>query len=1198
MRKTLYFCLLGCLSAFTATNSQAQDLMISTLTLHENVVAPSGQIQPFCKVSNIGNKFAGDSKLGFYISTDSILSANDHLAGEIFTPKLDKGMSDTSYSSLSIGNYSPGYYYLIAFADYDNIVKESKEKNNISFAAFTISSPSPDLTIPAFYSYNSSYTAGGIFQGYVSVANSGSADVGYNYVGYYFSEDSIFDVGDSYIGYDYVYGVPANNSTGIYPYFSLPTYLTSGTYYIIANADYTNYISESNEGNNTKIVSFKIEEQINDLTVSSFQFPADSSQSNSGTVAAGASISTFSTLYNAGNAPLYNVNSGYYLSIDSLFDYSDIFLTSSYDGYLNNGATAYNHPSLTIPSQTTTGQYFLLAVADYSNQIVETFENNNVKNLPITVTPSVVDLSVYYLHSSQSSISPNNYINVDGYEFNSGTSTAGSNTVRYYLSNDSLYSVEDRYLSDSYIYGVPPGSFSNFAQNLYISDSVAYGNYYVLAVADIYNEVTELYENNNVGFTPLKVAEPFIDLTIAVSSDTLSGTSSSYVNFSAIETNKGTVYSGSHYNGYFLSKDAVYDTTDRNLYSEYIWSTAPGSTYQSYPNVYIPGDVQAGNYYLISVADYPNWVSENNENNNTAVSGLTIKTPEIDLSPSFYSSDSVVLNQGGTFYPTVIESNYGSSVSGSHSIEFYLSNDATYDSTDIYLTNQYVGEIAGYNSTYVYPSITLPSNVVAGNYYLLAVADKYNQVYETNEANNIAAVKTIVQPSTLDLSIYNLTAYSQTVSPGSYFQFSLYDFNNGSSYAPNHYVGYYISKDSILDAWDTNIGYDQVYEIYPGSYSYLSPYVYMPYLQTGDYYLIAATDFNGMVAEYDETNNYQFTKIRVQENGVDLTPTALSASDLNPSAGSFLYVNSTESNIGNTEATSHYVGYYLSTDSVYSANDRYLQASYLAGLSGGNSVEIDPAIYLSSNITDGVYYLIAVADYGSGVYELNEYNNTRALRIVIGNPVISNDADLLTTYLNSDSAIFTGSSFKAYFKEANLGSGDAGANYLGFYLSKDTSYNSSDIYLGTYYINSLLSGSSFYDAVSLNIPNYVSKGYYYLIAASDDGDHVAESIEYNNIASLKIYVQGSVVTNLEDGLENNPSHKIYPNPSSGSISFNTLSNVNEVQVCDLNSKILAKYSVTSISDNKLDLDLAAGIYLVKTIIDGKATSTQKLVITK
>ena len=99
---------------------------------------------------------------------------------------------------------------------------------------------------------------------------------------------------------------------------------------------------------------------------------------------------------------------------------------------------------------------------------------------------------------------------------------------------------------------------------------------------------------------------------------------------------------------------------------------------------------------------------------------------------------------------TTLSFNYGVKNSGGASAEssythFYLSKDKTFDNSDIYLGYDYVSSLSAGSSRSESVSKSLSSSLAAGDYYLIAKADGWNWVKESNETNNITLISATIK---------------------------------------------------------------------------------------------------------------------------------------------------------------------------------------------------------------------------------------------------------------------------------------------------------------------------------------------------------------------------------------------------------------------------------------------------------------------
>jgi subtilase family serine protease len=106
------------------------------------------------------------------------------------------------------------------------------------------------------------------------------------------------------------------------------------------------------------------------------------------TAAPGGTVSLSAwTIKNQGNADSGSFDNGFYLSTDSVITASDTYLDGNSNSNLAPGGQ-YNWggPTLTIPSGTPLGNYYIGILVDRTNEVSESDEDNNYVASPITVS--------------------------------------------------------------------------------------------------------------------------------------------------------------------------------------------------------------------------------------------------------------------------------------------------------------------------------------------------------------------------------------------------------------------------------------------------------------------------------------------------------------------------------------------------------------------------------------------------------------------------------------------------------------------------------------------------------------------------------------------------------------------------------------------------------------------------------------------
>ena len=191
-------------------------------------------------------------------------------------------------------------------------------------------------------------------------------------------------------------------------------------------------------------------------------------------------------------------------------------------------------------------------------------------------------------------------------------------------------------------------------------------------------------------------------------------------------------------------------------------------------------------------------------------------------------------------------------------------------------------------------SMTLHTEVPAGNYYLLAVTDASGLLTESNEANNIMARPIAIESPPPDLVVS--AAGNQHVSrSGVSINTSMTVTNQGQGTAvgeefPGWADDVYFSADDQLDEGDQILTSNapQAHELAPGGSYDVNQTVLLPDAAEGGYYLIFKTDTGGHVSETDEENNTS-----VQQITIDNTPPVISNVELTPTCSGLIATWST-----------------------------------------------------------------------------------------------------------------------------------------------------------------------------------------------------------------------------------------------------------------------------------------------------------------
>ena len=505
----------------------------------------------------------------------------------------------------------------------------------------------------------------------------------------------------------------------------------SGRKYLLWVADTTGRVRESNETNNVAFRAINIlpKDSQPDLTIDNLSVPSS-----------GSAGSRFSLSYKINNLGKNTAGFNYtrfYLSKDKTFGTDDTYIGLDYVRSLGAGSSRTESFSTTLRRTLAAGDYYLIAKADDTNRVKESDETNNitVTSSTIKITGAQPDLRVTSQYAPSSAYGGSS-ISVRSWVRNDGSGTAGSSTLKYYLSDDTKFDANDTLLGSDAVGSLSARRSSYFSETLKLGDNVS-GQKYILFVADADKEVDESNEDNNVASRAINIVAP-ADLTIDNLSVLSSGSAGSRFSLSYKINNLGKNTAGFNYTRFYLSKDKTFGTDDTYIGLDYVRSLGAGSSRTESFSTTLRRTLAAGDYYLIAKADDTNRVKESDETNNITVTSSTIKItgaqPDLRVTSQYAPSSAY---GGSSISVRSWVRNDGSGTAGSSTLKYYLSDDTKFDANDTLLGSDAVGSLSARRSSYFSETLKLGDNV-SGQKYILFVADADGKVAESNETNNVA----------------------------------------------------------------------------------------------------------------------------------------------------------------------------------------------------------------------------------------------------------------------------------------------------------------------------------------------------------------------------------------------------------------------------------------------------------------------------
>ena len=356
--------------------SPAPDLVVDAPTVSNSSPTAGASFTLRATVRNQGTGRAGSTTLRYYRSSDATVSTSDTQVGTDPVSTLSASRTSSESISLSAPSNAGTYYY---GACVESVSDETNTGNNCS-SPVTVTvgaAPAPDLVVEAPTVTNSSPTAGASFTLSATVRNQGTGRAGSTTLRYYRSSDATVSTSDTQVGTDPVSTLSASRTSSESISLSAPS--STGTYYYGACVESVS--DETDTGNNCSSA----------VTVTVGAAPAPDLVVEAPTVtnsspAAGASFTLRATVRNQGAARSSSTTLRYYRSTDATVSTSDTQVGTDPVSSLSASRTSSESISLSAPS--TTGTYYYGACVESVSG--ETNTGNNCSSAVTVTVPGTV----------------------------------------------------------------------------------------------------------------------------------------------------------------------------------------------------------------------------------------------------------------------------------------------------------------------------------------------------------------------------------------------------------------------------------------------------------------------------------------------------------------------------------------------------------------------------------------------------------------------------------------------------------------------------------------------------------------------------------------------------------------------------------------------------------------------------------------
>ena len=514
-----------------------------------------------------------------------------------------------------------------------------------------------------------------------------------------------------------------------------------------------------------------------------------------------------------------------------------------------------------------------------------------------------------------------------------------------------------------------------------------------------------------------------------------------------------------------------------------------------------------GSHFAWVCPDYQNQIEETEENNNCAsVSFEIIEAFKPDLILDEMRVDNSCVLVGDNVFVTLDLINQGNNSAPPSVTSIYISTDGILNSGDTRLESFNSKEILRPGAAMEIGQLfTINQNITPGDYFLIACADDFGNIMESDESNNCISTSISIKSNQAeckpDGTIFSANTRSLCVQSGLSIDIS-YLLANQSPFPTTRSssISHILSKDGRIDQNDRILYNRFVPSLDPFStFNIAQNLLIPPNLPEGLYRIFVCFDFSNVIMEENENNNCDSILLQVITPGrPDLTPDQIFLPEACLEYGNYYDLSYRVSNIGKSASEFSIAHYYISTDTRKSSDDIFLSEKNIPNLPLCNDIIVEDQFRHNQLVSGGNYFLLVETDAEQDIVEEAEGNNIDFFPITVKIPDIELNKNLV-----ADQEIEMGCPDTLMVGIENIGNLDADEFAVGVFLSKDPWFTGDDVLIGQDTISEL----QIYETKSLeietNIP-LVSRGVYYLIFKANIHNNINEANPNNSICIVRI----------------------------------------------------------------------------------------------
>jgi subtilisin-like proprotein convertase family protein len=1029
-----------------------------------------GTINISYTVKNEGTAASAAFQVRAVLSADRTITLSDSSLGTALVNGLTAGAEFSGSLSGSVPNLTDGNYTLGLVADDLGQIAEGDETNNavpaISSIALTQAQTGTNLTVPQLSVPTSGVTPGSL-QVSSEIFNQGFDPAGAFRLGYFLSTDDQITLADTLLAEVSLNGLAGASSVADSRSLTLPAGLLEGSYYLGAMVDTGFQVAETKEGDNVTVASnstalTRATSGV-DLIAQVLTAPAGASL--------GAAFSVALESRNGGNQDSPN------------FDVS-IFLST-------NASTTGGNP------------------VDFAGFLMGLLATTSESSQPLETN----DRSFTF--------------NEDPNAFNALFGLAGGEGVL--LGTVTLS---------------PLTSGQTRVDNISVTvpSSQPAGSYFLIASVDPQDQVGEGNENNNVvtssSLTQVGAAQlpDLIPTTLVGPTLVARGQD---ISLTRTVTNAGGLGTGASFSEsyYLITGDSIQvGDTLLGTFSQSALNSGAGDVRTRTLSIPLTAPLTSSARFALRV-DSGNVIAEILETNNDLVSasGSPVVVTAASNLPDLVPTRIVFQGQGpgaalvaGTVvrFETRVE-NQGvvPAALGTRSRILLSSDLSAAVPPDRVLAEFDTAPISPGGVQNLVVPVTLPVDLVGGDYFLGLEVDLGAQLTELSEANNsfVSTAPVVVSSAVAGIDLY----FSQVGEPfvataGTSMAMDILLVNRGTlSFTTPFFTRFYLSDDDLFDGGDRLLGPAvQTPGMAALGQQALRPRLDLPdqaIIGPGPFYLVGVTDTTSQVAEVDETNNVLVTansfSLSAPLPELRLSNIALGAPTV--PKGGVLEVTSFIENLGTASTGSSFsLDFFLYRDALDPTTlEAVLNSFSVPVLDVAGSLIRQDAVSIPSgdSFLAGTYDLCAQINTPAVFAEAGTASNDFCrLGLVISD--VSVPPDYTPTEVSAPLAAFQGGFLRISRRIDNIGQTAATtSSTVGYYLSNDSTIELSDLRIGEQRIVPILSGGNQLDSFQATIPSSTVPGTYYVGVIADILDQIGDGNPSNNssAATLLTTIYGS-----------------------------------------------------------------------------------------